>query len=103
MFLLDDWNRKNKDDQPTCTSLPAQWNVPKRQSAEVLKVSDLRIVKPEFGKMKEARDPLPIQSMNPDLGRVTVERIRKLMADLTQHHSSDLLLHHVWSDDPNEN
>ena len=103
MFLLDDWNRKNKDDQPTCTSLPAQWNVPKRQSAEVLKVSDLRIVKPEFGKMKEARDPLPIQSMNPDLGRVTVERIQKLKADLTQHHSSDLLLHHVWPDDPNEN
>ena len=104
MFLLDDWNRKNstKEDKPTCTSLPAQWNVPRRQSAEAMRVSELNIVKPEFGKVKEARDPAAVRSMNPVIGQVTMERIQSLRADLSQNHSSSLLLHHVWPDNPDE-
>ena len=76
--------------------------VPKRQSTEVVRVADLEIVKPEYGKVKEPRSFNPMQSMNPEIGKVTIRRITKLREDLAQHHSGNLLLHHVWPIEPDK-
>lgn len=66
-----------------------------------MRVSELKIIKPEFGKVKEAKDPAELQSINPVLGQVTMEQTRTLWADLSQNHCN-LLLHHVWLDNPDE-
>lgn len=103
MFMVDDWNRQiSNSDTPTCTSMPAQWNVPKRQSTEVLRVADLETVKPEYGKIKEPRCFNPMQSMDAEIGEVTIRRITKLREDLAQYHSGNLLLHHVWPIEPDK-
>ena len=95
MFALDNHNRSAST--PSCTSLPSQWNVPRRKTATLTPVKDLLIVKPVLGKSQHSTTK-PSPAVDPKVGYVSVAHIKSLQEDLKKNHAGQLLLHHIWPD-----
>ena len=80
MFALDNHNRSAST--PSCTSLPSQWNVPRRKATSV---KDLQVVKPVLGKSQRGTTK-PSPAVDPKVGYVSVARIKSLQEDLKRNH-----------------
>ena len=78
MFALDNHNCSARSaSTPSCTSLPSQWNVPRRKTATLTHVKDLQIVKPVLGKSQHSATK-PSPAVDPKVGYVSVARIKKI-------------------------
>ena len=101
LFKVDDINRdlSSKGNRgPSCTSLPATWNVPCPQKVDPKPVRELEVIKPTIGKVaREHADYEPIDRIS---GYVSMQRVMKLRTSLSTTQGESLAFHQVWPATP---
>ena len=95
MFAIDEHSRVSSNTaRPSCTSLPAQWPIPRAPSTSHA-VEDMQVVKPKYNKTSSPptrkRPPILTQA-----SLVTLDRVKQLKADLSKQYDGQLLFHQVW-------